>query len=314
MRVVNLKDLKNQKIAGIYKLDYPNGKVYIGQSQNIYKRINEHNSYSFAGHGSCPLQLCEKAIQKYGRITTFTILEEVQDVSELDDKEAYWIQYYDSTNRDKGYNIASGGNVSGKRGIEHPNAAFTEQTLSQVIDLLINHTELSYIDIANLYGVEQNTIYRISAGFSYVNPKLQYPLRKNCHDYAIKNDVLDYFNSQEQLLQLKEDIKYRWDLSLEKDLTEKYNLPKNIVREINHGDKFKEYGDYTYPIRNKNVRNSKNLTIDDVKNILKELRETNITMTDIGIKYNFGRNAIAKINKGETYLIKDYDYPARKTK
>jgi hypothetical protein len=116
------------------------------------------------------------------------------------------------------------------------------------------------------------------------------------------------------LLQLKEDIKYRWDLSLEKDLTEKYNLPRNIVREINQGDKFKEYGDYTYPIRNKNVRNSKNLTIDDVKNILKELRETNITMTDIGIKYNFGRNAIAKINKGETYLIKDYDYPARKTK
>jgi hypothetical protein len=34
-------------------------------------------------------------------------------------------------------------------------------------------------------------------------------------------------------------------------------------------------------------------------------------MSDIGIKYNIHRDTVSKINKGESYLIKNYDYPAR---
>jgi len=43
MEIITLNDIKDQIIAGIYKLDFPNGKSYIGQSRNIYKRISEHN-------------------------------------------------------------------------------------------------------------------------------------------------------------------------------------------------------------------------------------------------------------------------------
>jgi len=36
-------------------------------------------------------------------------------------------------------------------------------------------------------------------------------------------------------------------------------------------------------------------------------------MTDIGKKYkNLHRDTISKINKGKTYIIEGYDYPARK--
>lgn len=38
-----------------------------------------------------------------------------------------------------------------------------------------------------------------------------------------------------------------------------------------------------------------------------------MSMTAIGEKYHFGRAAISKINKGLSYKIKNYDYPARKT-
>ena len=36
----NLKELRNK--SGIYKFTFPSGKVYIGQSIDLYKRINQH--------------------------------------------------------------------------------------------------------------------------------------------------------------------------------------------------------------------------------------------------------------------------------
>ena len=159
------------------------------------------------------------------------------------------------------------------------------------------------------------TIYRIASGESYKNETLQYPLRQNNHDANQKNDLLDYFNSEQDLLNLKDDLLYRWDLSIEQDILNKYKIPLKILREINHGDKFKQYGNYKYPIRNKNIRNIYNFTQEEIINLLKDLRETSISMVDLGKKYkNINRSTIRKINNGQSYLIKNYDYPARKTR
>ena len=46
MKKIKLIELNNSNISGIYKLDFPNGKSYIGQSQNIYRRISQHNRYA----------------------------------------------------------------------------------------------------------------------------------------------------------------------------------------------------------------------------------------------------------------------------
>ena len=73
----------------------------------------------------------------------------------------------------------------------------------------------------------------------------------------------------------------------------------------------KDIGNYNYPIRNKNIRNNQNFTIDNVLNILSDLRNSKESMTNIGLKYKINRNTVSKINKGEAYIIKDYDYPAR---
>ena len=84
-----------------------------------------------------------------------------------------------------------------------------------------------------------------------------------------------------------------------------------IIRNINQGHLFETIGNYQYPIRNKNIRNNQNFTINDVLNILSDLRNTSKSMSDIGIKYNIHRNTVSKINRGEAYIIKNYDYPAR---
>lgn len=52
-------------------------------------------------------------MRKYGiKDFIFEVLEECKR-EELNEKEIYWIKYYDSTNKNKGYNILSGGNQGG---------------------------------------------------------------------------------------------------------------------------------------------------------------------------------------------------------
>lgn len=68
--------------------------------------------------------MCEKAIRKYGEITDITILEENISPKNLDKYEKYWIEYFDATNPNRGYNLLDKGDVSGRRGIDHINAKF----------------------------------------------------------------------------------------------------------------------------------------------------------------------------------------------
>lgn len=289
------------KVCGIYKITYDNGKIYIGQALSIWARAHEHNSKS--------IQICDKALKKHS--ATIEVLEIVSDILLLDEIESKWIYFYNATNKEIGYNILTNGNTSGKRGVENCNSSFNEFQLNEIINLLINNTELSYKDIANIYGVNQHTIFNISQGYTYFNPNLTYPLRKNNHNSTKKNKFSDYFDNEDKLLELKDDLYYRWDLEIETDLTKKYNIPLKIIRSINQGNLFKEIGNYNYPIRNKNIRNNQNFTIEDVLNILSELRNSSKSMTDIGIKYNIHRDTVSKINQGKSYIIKNYDYPAR---
>lgn len=106
-----MKELeKFPKNAGIYKLVcVNNSKVYIGKSVNLYKRLNKHKNCSISHTGKGFLQ---NAILKHGWSSfTVEILEVVEnfdkskDNDKLLEREAYYIELFDSTNRDKGYNL-----------------------------------------------------------------------------------------------------------------------------------------------------------------------------------------------------------------
>ena len=122
---IKLKDLEDN-IPGVYKITYPNGKIYIGISSNIKRRMHEHN---YNKHDTIPP--CDKAIQQYGKIQEIDILEILQDEQLRLNREKYWIAYYDSTNPEKGYNISKGG-MGGLSAEDSPNAVFTNE---QVLDI-----------------------------------------------------------------------------------------------------------------------------------------------------------------------------------
>lgn len=98
-------------MIGIYKITNKiNGKVYIGQSVCIEHRWNQHKSDARLYKSYAPLYC---ALRKYSiENFSFDVLEECQQ-EKLNEKEIYWIKYYDSTNKEKGYNIKSGGNSGG---------------------------------------------------------------------------------------------------------------------------------------------------------------------------------------------------------
>lgn len=79
-----------------------NGKKYIGQKK--YDKNGVWKTYLGSGIN------IQRAIKKYGAENfTREILEECETKEFLDEREKYWITFYDATNNRDFYNIASGG-------------------------------------------------------------------------------------------------------------------------------------------------------------------------------------------------------------
>lgn len=92
----------------IYKIEcLKDGKVYVGQTKNRRKRWDEHKYYLRKGiHHSTHLQ---RAWTKYGEVNfEFSVIEQC-DISVADERERYWIHYYDSANKLHGFNLDLGG-------------------------------------------------------------------------------------------------------------------------------------------------------------------------------------------------------------
>ena len=91
-------------MIGIYKItNLITQKSYIGQSLNINRRFQEHCRKNE--------QQIDQSIQKYGLDNfKFEILEECS-AEQLNDREDYWIEYY-NTIVPNGYNIGFCHNIS----------------------------------------------------------------------------------------------------------------------------------------------------------------------------------------------------------
>lgn len=83
------------------------GKVYIGQTtQTLQERINQHNSHAFGHQYNYHFH---NAIRKYGADDfSYEIIEDnIKSVETLNERERYWISYYNSYY--DGYNSTMGG-------------------------------------------------------------------------------------------------------------------------------------------------------------------------------------------------------------
>lgn len=101
--------LKKNKFGYIYKItNIINNKIYIGKTEETVEiRFLEHLSAVKVGKKKTKLY---SAMKHYG-VENF-IVEEIDSADsrpELNEKEKYWIAYYDSMNPGIGYNLTKGG-------------------------------------------------------------------------------------------------------------------------------------------------------------------------------------------------------------
>lgn len=158
---------------GIYKIEnLTNGKVYIGQSKDIDKRVQHHfNGAAFDDKNveyNTPLH---QAIRKYGKDNfKIDILEECLR-TDLDDREVYWIAYYGSFPpfADKGYNLTAGGKSATSINFLFPKLG------NITVDL--RDSMLSQKDIADKYKTSLEMIQGINTGRYWYRDNVQYPIR-----------------------------------------------------------------------------------------------------------------------------------------
>lgn len=108
----------------IYKTtNLVNGKIYIGQKKSD---IFLENDYLGSG------KRLKSAIMHYGKANfKVELLEACDSKHELDEKEIYYIEYYDSQNKDIGYNLTKGGD--GVAGITAWNKGLTKEQDDRLI-------------------------------------------------------------------------------------------------------------------------------------------------------------------------------------
>jgi len=96
----------------VYKLtNIIDGKSYIGQTtRTVEERVLEHFKYHLKPDRGC--RKLSFAIKKYG-VENFKIetIDTADSLEDLNNKEIYWIEYYNSMKN--GYNLSSGGNGRG---------------------------------------------------------------------------------------------------------------------------------------------------------------------------------------------------------
>lgn len=94
--------------CGLYKITNKiNGKCYVGQSVNILVRWRQHLTQPFNKKSNSYNNLLYRAIRKYGVNNFVFEIIELCDVSELNEKEIYYIGKFNAY--ESGYNMTIGG-------------------------------------------------------------------------------------------------------------------------------------------------------------------------------------------------------------
>ena len=115
-------------------------------------------------------------MRKYGfENFTFEIIE--KDIEDLNSREEYWVQYYNSYKA--GYNSNLGGDKVTENNENHPNAKLKNLQILEIKQYLLE-TRISQYELAKRYGLTQSEISQINTGHKWGNlGYYEYPIRKD---------------------------------------------------------------------------------------------------------------------------------------
>ena len=266
----------------VYKItNNINGKVYIGQTNNFKRRMQEHKHDKRRNH---PIH---NAIKKYGW-ENFTA-EALYYGDCYNAIEKYFIRQYKANDKRYGYNIQHGGDDSG--GENNPAAKLSQKEIDSLIQDLIDG-KLSYQELKKKYNVNSHYIHNVNYGISWRCDDLyEYPLRK----------FIDRISDEEadRIIELLMNP----NLSIN-DIEKITGTKRYVILGINKGDTHHK-DNLSYPI--KDLR----LPVEVRDQVINLLKSSNLTPQEIANKCNISRNLVYQINYGKVYKQDDYIYPIR---
>ena len=205
-----------------------NGKIYIGQSIN--------NDPKYLGSGV----FLKNAIEKHGKENFLKEVIDVADsVDELNEKEIYWIEKYNSTDKNIGYNLCSGGKgfkiYYGK----------TDEQISEIHENLSKIHKEKWNNI--LLNMSDDELKKLSESRSEISKKSwdisddEYKEKCKRISEGIKNSDFDF----------KSQLKSYWD-----SLTNEERNKINQKRNLSNSEFWKNMSEDLYKKRCENISNA----------------------------------------------------------
>lgn len=221
-------------MIGIYKIvNKINGKIYIGQSNDIERRWREHLCCYCNPNVTDYNSKKYRAFRKYG-IENFElqIIEEVSK-EKLNEREIYWIQFYNSVK--KGYNLAYGGSMPNLRGEDHSQAILTQDNVNKIMYYL-EFTEKRFGDIGKQFNITSSEICHINNGNNWISDEKAYPLRKTSYARKGEENGMSHF-TDEEVLSMRE----MYQIKTIEEIQEIYKdrVSKSAIKHILTGDSYK---------------------------------------------------------------------------
>ena len=233
--------MKKSEQGGIYLLrNLSNGKVYIGKSINLEKRLKEHKLSLIRGdHHNNYLQ---NAWNKYGEdCFEVEILFNSNNPSELTEKEIHFIKLYNSNNLEYGYNLTSGGEGGFINDEVKKKMSISARGLKASLSIeQVRHIKLAVFclmdrkEIAEMFNISVKAITQIviGASYNYVLPELNGKL--SCIKKNLIKDrnesILQMFDSGLTITQISEKTNYSISI-----------VEKCVYKYRNTADKNKKY-------------------------------------------------------------------------
>lgn len=197
------------KLGRIYLISNNiNSKLYVGQTiQTLNKRFNGHCCYSKSDR-SVNMYI-KRAIHKYGRDKFHITLIEECPINLLNEREKYWIAFYDSYN--KGYNLTKGGQDS-----NYFNLHRLENTvdIKKFTEYILEFRPLA-TEVAAHFGISKCSVYNLIERIG--NPNLVL----NSYNPRKAKSVEDIDKEELKRLYIE-----GWSIL---DLVKKYHVRKNKI-------------------------------------------------------------------------------------
>ena len=218
-----------------YKKKSSNKIVYVGQTNNLDYRHKQHIKYDPYNPNNKEYNYpLSRGIRKYGEHEyELIILEDDLTLEQLNDREIYWINYYDTYFN--GYNQSTGGANPVK-------PVFDDNLINLVIEMLKDYDN-SFQDICDKTGLSMTHIYNINTGNRRKRDNIQYPIRPSnvVGTRGLKISPEQNIEIHHLLLNTPKEFK---------EIGEMYNCNAATISRINRGlTKSYRLENYTYPLR-----------------------------------------------------------------